>query len=436
MGSSKGRGTSPRGRAVRAGVSVGLALAGLIAALLGSRRRRAARHAGETGSLGREGAPGKGESPGGEKSPGGGLSPDGAGGSDGGPTRSGWWGAAALVVCAVVCAAASVLGYNRLSHWYRPVVLKLSTGSQGNGQQVMLTGNGKPTVRWGVSGYVGQLTVAGPPGGSAEIMLPVPVTQCGAVLAQLHVACGAGGLLRLSSPTEFSWSVAQELYSQGLQTASVVSLEPSTGAHGAQSVTMVMTDAHPVLCLFPSGRAKLTIMAGGYSYTATFTRFTSCDGITVVIGTAGGTPPALELGGIDGVKLTAAAPDGMLQGFTGQVMLTPGGTSVPGSATSVSLKAAGTGLAASLDIKPGTQDLSVMANAATSVTTADGQLVPSQWSREAVVYGPLLGGFVTAFVVAPLGVSVGVLTDALKRWRGPRWLRKKTGDGKESRGEH
>jgi hypothetical protein len=88
-----------------------------------------------------------------------------------------------------------------------------------------------------------------------------------------------------------------------------------------------------------------------------------------------------------------------------------------------------------------------MANAATSVTTASGQLVPSQWSREAVVYGPLLGGFVTAFVVAPLGVSVGVLTDALKRWRGPRWprwFRKKTGDGtteegggkKEARGEH
>jgi hypothetical protein len=119
------------------------------------------------------------------------------------------------------------------------------------------------------------------------------------------------------------------------------------------------------------------------------------------------------------------------------VMLTPGGTSVPGSATSVSLRAAGTGLAASLDVRPGTQDLSVRANAATSVTTANGQLVPSQWSREAVVYGPLLGGFVTAFVVAPLGVSVGVLTDALKRWRGPRWLRKKTAGGKkEARGEH
>src|SRR5580658_5321619 len=114
MGSSKGRGTSPRGRAVRAGVSIGLALAGLIAALLGSRRRRAARPAGETGSSGGEGSAGKEGSAGGGKSPGGGGSSAGTGGSGGGPTRSGWWGAAALVVCAVVCAAVSVLGYNRL----------------------------------------------------------------------------------------------------------------------------------------------------------------------------------------------------------------------------------------------------------------------------------------------------------------------------------
>jgi hypothetical protein len=302
-----------------------------------------------------------------------------------------------------------------------------------------LTGNGEPTVRWRVSGYVGQLTVVGPPGGSAEIMLPVPISQCGTVLAKLRVKCGAAGLLTLPSPTKFSWSTAQELYSQGgLQMASELKLEPSTGAHGAQSVTMEMTDARPVLCLFPTGRAKLTIAAGGHSYTDPFTRFTACDGITAVIGSGEGTPPVLELGGIDGVKLTGSAPRGTLQGFTGQVMLTPGGTSVPGSATAVSLKAAGKGLGASLDVKPGSQTLSVTANAATSVTTADGQLVPSEWSRETVVFGPLLGAFVTAFVVAPLGVSVGVLTDSLKRWRGPRWprwLRKKAGGGKEAHGE-
>jgi hypothetical protein len=274
-------------------------------------------------------------------------------------------------------------------------------------------------------------------------MLPVPVTQCGMVLAKLHVACGvggAGGVLNLPTPVGLSWSTAQELGSVGgLQAASEVELEPSTGAHGAQGVTMVMTDARPVLCMFPTGPARLTIAAGGHSYTARFTGFTACDGITVVAGTAGDAPPALELGGLNGVKLTGSAAIGTLQDFTGQVMLTPGGTSVPGSGTPVSLKAAGHGLSASLGIKPGSQTLSVTAHSATSVTTSEGQLVPSVWSREAVVFGPLLGGFVTAFVVAPLGVAVGVLTDALKRWRGPRWprrLRKKAvGGKKEARGE-
>ena len=115
---------------------------------------------------------------------------------------------------------------------------------------------------------------------------------------------------------------------------------------------MVLTDAHPVLCMFPSGRAKLTIAAGGHSYTAPFTKFTACDGITVVIGTAGGTPPAIELGGLKGRSSPAGRPPGRCQGFTGQVMLYPGGTSVPGSATAVSLKAAGQGLRASLDVTP------------------------------------------------------------------------------------
>ena len=435
MGSSEGHDTPDRWRAARTGVPVGLALAGLIAALLGSRRRRASRPA----SPGGEAAAGGNAAAEGNAAAGGNAAAEGEHAAGGGPTRSGWWGAAALAVGAVLCAAVSVLGYNWLSHRYWPVVLTVTTSSQSNGQQIMLTGDGR-NARWGVSGYVGQLTVTGPPGGSAEIMLPVPVTQCGTVLAMLHVACGAGGVLRLATPAEFSWSAAQELYSVGgLQAASEVELEPSTGAHGAQGVTMVMTDAHPVLCMFPTGRARLTIAAGGHSYTARFTGYTGCDGITVVVGSAGDAPPALELGGLNGVRLRGSAPAGTLQGFAGQVMLTPGGTSVPGSGTPVSLKAAGHGLSASLGIKPGSQTLSVTAHAATSVMTSAGQLVPSLWSREAAVFGPLLGGFVTAFVVAPLGVAVGVLTDALKRWRGPRRprrLRKKAGGGKkEARGE-
>jgi hypothetical protein len=68
----------------------------------------------------------------------------------------------------------------------------------------------------------------------------------------------------------------------------------------------------------------------------------------------------------------------------------------------------------------GSQTLTVTSPAAASVMTGDGELVPSEWARETVVFGPLLGGFVTALVVAPLGVALGVLTDTLKRWPGPR----------------
>src|SRR5580693_5588399 len=196
MRSSEGRAAPSRGRAARAGVPIGLALAGLIAALLGSRRRRAARPGSDPGRPGGGASEGPGTAegprraefpegaevpegkassagPGGKASsagPGGKASspgpdgkgstagPDGkrssagagadgkgssagAGGAGGGPTRSGWWGAAALAVGAVLCAAVSVLGYNRLSHWYRPVVLTVTTNSPSDGQQITLTGN-------------------------------------------------------------------------------------------------------------------------------------------------------------------------------------------------------------------------------------------------------------------------------------------------------
>src|ERR1700683_4075406 len=165
MGSSEGHGASPRGHAARTGLSIGLALAGLLAALVRSRRKQAARPAsadGET-SPGRNASADRGASPDGNASADGETSAEGKHESGGGPTRSGWWGAAALAVGAVLCAGVSVLGYNWLRPRYWPVVLTATTSSQSNGQQLMLTADGKPGVRWGVSGYVGQLTVVGPP---------------------------------------------------------------------------------------------------------------------------------------------------------------------------------------------------------------------------------------------------------------------------------
>ena len=139
------------------------------------------------------------------------------------------------------------------------------------------------------------------------------------------------------------------------------------------------------------------------------------------IGPPGTLPPSFELDAINGLTLTASASTGTLQGFTGQIMLKPGGTSVQGSPTVVSLRSAtADGLTTVLSLMTGSQALTVNSPAAASVMTGGGELVPSEWARETVVFGPLLGGLVTALVVAPLGVALGVLTDALKRWPGPR----------------
>jgi len=160
---------------------------------------------------------------------------------------------------------------------------------------------------------------------------------------------------------------------------------------------------------------------GGHAYTQPFRGFTACNGVIATIGPPGTLPPSFELDAINGLTLTASASTGTLQGFTGQIMLKPGGTSVQGSPTVVSLRSAtADGLTTVLSLMTGSQALTVNSPAAASVMTGGGELVPSEWARETVVFGPLLGGLVTALVVAPLGVALGVLTDALKRWPGPR----------------
>jgi hypothetical protein len=45
--------------------------------------------------------------------------------------------------------------------------------------------------------------------------------------------------------------------------------------------------------------------------------------------------------------------------------------------------------------------------------------VPSDWTSANGIIAPLLGAGVTVFVITPLGLALGVLTDALKHWQGP-----------------
>jgi hypothetical protein len=404
IGPGRGSGEAPpRGRAVRTGVSIGLALLGLIVALVRSRRLKAAR-------------PGPDPDRQGPARP-----------ADDAPIRPGWYGAVALVI-AVLFAALSLFIYSQLDHWYRPVELSVQTNDPASGQQAMLGADTGPGVAWTLDGDVGQLTVVGP--GSAEIMLPVPASQCGAVIARLGVgACGPQGV-SLPSPAEFSWSTAQTLTSQGNdETAAQLELEPSAGAHGAQSLVMSVTNAVPTLCFAALTSATLTITVGRHHYVLGFPGFTTCSGLAATVSSPGPAAPSFDLTGLEGLTVTASAPTATLQGFTSQITLNPGGMSVQGAATVVALGSAGGSLSATLQVAPGSPALTLPDQPASSVMANGIQLVPSEWNRETVVFGPLLGGFVTVLVVTPLGLSLGVLTDALKRWPGPR--RKDRGRGRE-----
>ena len=161
-------------------------------------------------------------------------------GRDEGPARPARYAGAALLI-AVLFAGLLIFGYNQLNTWYRPVMLMAKTTSPGSaglgnaslsgaslsGGEQVTPGAGGSAVQWGMTGFVGRLTVVGPDTGSAEIMLPVTASNCPEVTAKLDVSCGAGGIT-LKSPATFSWSPAQELSASG-QTAAGLQVDPSTG---------------------------------------------------------------------------------------------------------------------------------------------------------------------------------------------------------------
>jgi hypothetical protein len=340
------------------------------------------------------------------------------------PTRSVRYAAAALLV-AMIAAALSFLLYNWLDHWYLPVTLTATTTNLGNGPQLSLTGDGGPAVQWSMTGFASQLTVVSSgTAGLTSVMLPVPPSRCPMVTAKLGVACGTSGI-SLPSPAEFSWSIPQLLF-VGSETAAELDIQTSTGARGVPSVIVSVTKAHPELCFSPQTAAVLTITVGNRTYKQPFHGFAQCNGIVATFGSPGTMPPALELDGINGLKLHASAPDGTLSQFSGQITLTGWETSVQGSATLVTLRSAGAAkLSAMLNVAPGSQSLTVGPTATASVMTGAGQLIPSVWARESDVFVPVFGVLVTAAVGTPLGTSLKVLMNRFERGPGPRRIRKR-----------
>lgn len=338
------------------------------------------------------------------------------------------WYVPALLVIAVVAAACAIFLYNWLSGWHWPVKVTASATvlplNARIPQDLSLTaGKGSP-VQWVVdSGYIRHLTVSGPDNGTAEIILPLPRSWCAAIAAKLDSKCNGSGQMTMPSPVTFDWSNHEEFGStDGLKVVSAsLNITQAMAKHGGLHMDVwANTKTRPSFCFSsPQSANKLTLYSGARSFSHRFsgnepTVFCS-SGVSVVIPSA----PAFEFAGIGSFLLHAQASAASLHGFAGQLQLNPGGTTVSGDPSDVLVcsKKAACPLDATLGIGQRGPPLVVRSDAATSVITGDGQLVPSAWARKTAIFGPLLGGLVTALVVGPLTAFMQVLTDALKNWR-------------------
>ena len=329
-----------------------------------------------------------------------------------------------LLLVAVAAAAAAGGFYVYFNH--EPVTANLTATTSGSlGQLVTLTdpGNGSE-VQWSVTADARQLTVQGPSLGWAKVILPLPRSACQAMAAMLGgLTCSGGTIVSAYSPVVFRWTSPQQVQTvAGGEPATSFEVQSLGAAGGVPSVvTLAQGDTPPSLCFDPPGVVPVTLMVklGPYLYRYPFTRrqYMGCgQGVTVMVGQPGAKPPEFELDGIQSLMLSASGPAGTLQGFTGQLMLTPGATTPLGSSSVVSVSSRGSqALTAVLQVAPGSRSLVVSSPTATSVKTGDSQLLPSEWAQHNDIFVPVLTSWVTAAVITPLGLALGVLTDALKR---------------------
>ena len=166
----------------------------------------------------------------------------------------------------------------------------------------------------------------------------------------------------------------------------------------------------PALCFDPPPQtARLKVKRGTLRFAATVPglQTTECGtGLAVSIGTPGArNSPLIEMGSISSVAVAASAPEASAQGFAGQIVLNPGGTTIVGGPSQVTMRATGgAALRATVSTGTGGQSLDV-SGAAGSVITSAGERVPSEWARNSSIVVPLFGGVVTLAVAALSGAA-------------------------------
>jgi hypothetical protein len=274
---------------------------------------------------------------------------------------------------------------------------------------------------------VRKLAVTGAEDGSVEVLLPLDRSECPSLATALGGECNDGEVV-VDTPVDLTWSSPQPLTSNDwwLEGRSL-DLAPLRGATDEVGVALFsQTASRPSLC-FGSPLTETTLTASRGTGRVRFafeagSGLVPCEtALPLVVGSTGDQPPSFELRGVDSLTLLADGPTSSLQGFTGEVALRPGGTTALGSPTVLTLETeAGDPLEAELALSAGLRSLKVRSSATTSAITDTGELVPSEWQRDPGILVPLLGGFVGAFVVTPLGVAVQGLMAALKRWE--QWV--------------
>jgi uncharacterized protein len=342
--------------------------------------------------------------------------------------------AAALVV-AMVAASIAVFAYDVLNHVRPRARVVASTQSAADIDHITFSG-GSDQVRWNVaSALVRSLAVDAPENGTVDIVLPLPATACAPVAAAGNGTC-EGGVAKVATPLRIDWKDAQALASSAASPETGLDLTFSRSGDEVGLTMLATGTAAPVLCFSPpSGATDLTVNGTNQPFTFTFTQAAggaSCSGLHVVAGGQGaGTPqaPVVTLGGIDALFLQADGPRMTAQGFTGHLVLTPGGTQSFDSPTDLSMRAGPKTVQASLAVTGGTQPLRLTSDGATSVIGGEQELVPAVWDRYSGIVLPLFGGFVSVFVIAPLAVVVQGVTGLIAGWSGPAsgldWLRRR-----------
>jgi hypothetical protein len=353
------------------------------------------------------------------------------------PARTGWY-VAGLLGFAAANAMAAIFLYNGLSNWRWSTHLFASASAPASSvlfEQLHVAGaHGRP-VRWQIDdAYIRQLTVAGAAQGTAAILLPIPRTFCRAMARGLGAggSCTASGQLTLASPVTFAWS-GLELVSSAAGHIGSASLDVTENlvSPGQPAVDISPTRAHyPSLCFgLPGHPVTVTITHGAdsypYQFVSTEANLSCTQGVSIIVG-SDSSAPVFELTGVQGLTMSAVGQSAAIQGFSGQLNLNPGSdtfTHGPEHVSAAAPASAGpvqTTLITGQDL----QKLTIHSTGVTSVLTDDGQLVPPAWTRLTAVFAPLLGGYVTAAVFGPVTAFVQLLTDGLKTWRGPAWLRR------------